>query len=31
MRRGRIDLGGTAAEMRGRIDEIEATYLAGRE
>jgi branched-chain amino acid transport system ATP-binding protein len=31
MRRGRIELTGTAAEMRGRIDEIEATYLAGRE
>ena len=31
MRRGRIDMGGTAADMLGRIDEIEATYLAGRE
>jgi branched-chain amino acid transport system ATP-binding protein len=31
MRRGRIDMGGTAPEMLGRIDEIEATYLAGRD
>jgi branched-chain amino acid transport system ATP-binding protein len=31
MRRGRIELTGPAAEMRGRIDEIEATYLAGRD
>ena len=31
MRRGRIELTGTAAEMRGRIDEIEQTYLAGRD
>ncbi len=31
MRRGHIDLEGTAAEMLTRIDDIEATYLAGRE
>lgn len=31
IRRGRIELNGSAAEMRGRVDEIEATYLAGRE
>jgi branched-chain amino acid transport system ATP-binding protein len=29
MRQGRIALEGTAAEMRGRIDEIQANYLAG--
>jgi branched-chain amino acid transport system ATP-binding protein len=31
MRRGRIDMSGTAPDMLDRIDEIEATYLAGRE
>jgi branched-chain amino acid transport system ATP-binding protein len=29
LQRGRCVLEGTAAEMRGRLDEIEATYLAG--
>jgi branched-chain amino acid transport system ATP-binding protein len=30
MQRGRIVMSGTADEVRGRIDEIEATYLSGR-
>lgn len=29
LRRGRVVLAGPAAELRGRIDEIEASYLAG--
>ncbi len=29
MQRGRIVISGTAEEVRGRIDEIEATYLSG--
>jgi len=29
MQRGRIVMSGTGDEVRGRIDEIEATYLSG--
>ena len=29
MQRGRIVMSGTADEVHGRIDEIEATYLSG--
>ena len=29
MQRGEIAIQGTAAEMHGRLDELEATYLAG--
>ena len=31
MRRGRIEMSGSAAEMRSRTTDIEDTYLAGRE
>ena len=31
MQRGRIVMSGTVDEVRGRIDEIEATYLPGVE
>jgi branched-chain amino acid transport system ATP-binding protein len=31
MQRGRIVLSGTASEVRGRIDEVEATYLSRKE
>ena len=31
MQRGRIVMSGTAEEVRGRIDEVEATYLSNQE
>ena len=31
MQRGRIVMSGTAQEVHGRIDEIEATYLSARD